>query len=147
MESLDPAQLYRPASLPRRLAAIFYDTLLLAAIEMVAAALWLPVFGEQAPAAHPLYHYYQLFLLLVAFTYFMGFWLHGGQTLGMRSWRLRLQMPDGGPPSFRQAALRFAVALLSLLSAGLGFWWALLDSKHRTWHDLASGTVLALEKR
>lgn len=137
----------RSAPLLRRLAASAYDALLLLAIEMVAAALWLPVFKDQAPAEHPLYQLYRLTLLLIAFAFFMGFWLRGGQTLGMRSWRLRLLAADGSAPSFRQAALRFAVAILSWLPAGLGFWWALLDSERRTWHDLASGTRLILEPK
>ena len=135
------------ASLPRRLAAIFYDTLLLVALEMVAAALWLPVFGDRPATEHPLYHLYQLSLLLVACAFFMGFWLHGGQTLGMRSWRLRLRTSEGGTPSFRQAALGFAGASRSWRPAGLGVWWALLDPKRRTWHDLLSGTVLVLEPK
>lgn len=136
-----------PAGLFRRLAAICYDCLLLLAIEMLAGALWLPIFGDRSPATHPLYHAYQAFLLLVAFAFLAGFWLKAGQTLGMRAWRLRLVGADGGRPTLRQAAIRFGVAILSWLPAGLGFWWALFDRKRRTWHDLASRTRIVLEPK
>jgi len=137
----------RPAHLLRRLAAILYDGLLLVAVEMLAAALWLPIFGDHPPASHPLYHLYQAFLLLVAFAFFAGFWLRGGQTLGMRAWRLRLHSSTGGPLSLRQSLIRFGIAILSWLVIGLGFLWSLLDPQRRTWHDLASGTMVLLEAK
>ncbi|PPU77947.1 MULTISPECIES: RDD family protein [Xanthomonas] len=66
-------------------------------------------------------------------------WHRGGQTLGMRPWRLRLQEPR---PTWRQAWTRYAVATLSLGLAGAGFWWAWLDRDRLTWHDRASRTRL-----
>jgi len=69
-------------------------------------------------------------------------WRRGGQTLGMRPWRLRLLGGDGGTPSSRSLWLRYAVGTLSLLLFGAGFWWSLLDREHLTWHDRASGTRL-----
>lgn len=69
-------------------------------------------------------------------------WRHGGQTLGMRPWRLRLQARDGGSPAWGSLWLRYVVGTLSLLAGGLGFWWAWLDRGRLTWHDRASGTRL-----
>jgi uncharacterized RDD family membrane protein YckC len=86
----------------------------------------------------------QLYLLLIAFAFFGWFWVHGGQTLGMRAWRLRLVSADGGPVSWKQAAIRFAAALLSWSCLGLGFFWALIDREKRAWHDRLSGTRLIL---
>jgi uncharacterized RDD family membrane protein YckC len=114
---------------------------------MVAAALWLPVFGDEPISSHPLRHVYQLFLLLVALAFFVGFWMHGGQTLGMRAWRLRLQNDDGGAPTLKQLLIRFCVAPLSWSAAGLGFLWSLADPQRRTWHDLASGTAIVHEAK
>ncbi|MFT3756456.1 MAG: RDD family protein [Pseudoxanthomonas sp.] len=67
-------------------------------------------------------------------------WRRGGQTLGMRPWRLRLVAADGGQPTWRALWLRYAVGTLSLLLGGLGFWWAWLDRGNLTWHDRVSGT-------
>ena len=75
-------------------------------------------------------------------------WARGGQTLGMRPWRLQVTGSDGQQPSTRALWLRYAVASLSLAAAGLGFWWAWLDRDRLTWHDRASNTrMLRLPKR
>ncbi|MFT4247779.1 MAG: RDD family protein [Pseudomonas sp.] len=69
-------------------------------------------------------------------------WRRGGQTLGMRPWRLHLTGGGDGPMPWRALWLRYLVGTLSLLAGGLGFWWAWLDREGRTWHDRASGTRL-----
>src|SRR5690606_28174362 len=67
-------------------------------------------------------------------------WRRGGQTLGMRPWRIRLVSDDGAAPSWRALWLRYLVGTASLLLAGLGFIWAWIDRDRLTWHDRASGT-------
>jgi len=74
-------------------------------------------------------------------------WRRGGQTLGMRPWRLRVTAIDGSAPSARALFKRFAVATVSLLLAGAGFWWAWIDRDRLTWHDRASATRLRREAR
>jgi len=69
-------------------------------------------------------------------------WRRGGQTLGMRPWRLQVVGRDGGAPTGRQLWMRYAVGTLSIALAGLGLWWALIDRERLTWHDRASGTRL-----
>ena len=67
-------------------------------------------------------------------------WGRGGQTLGMRPWRLKVVSTDALPPSSRALWIRYAMGTLSLLLGGLGFWWAWFDRDKLTWHDRASGT-------
>ena len=67
-------------------------------------------------------------------------WRRGGQTLGMRPWRIRVVAADGGAPAHGALWLRYAVGVLSLAAAGLGFWWAWIDRDRLAWHDRASGT-------
>ena len=74
-------------------------------------------------------------------------WRRGGQTLGMRPWRLRLAMADGGTPGWAALWRRYAVATLSLAAGGLGFWWAWLDRDRLTWHDRAAGTRMLHEPK
>lgn len=74
-------------------------------------------------------------------------WRRGGQTLGMRPWRLRVVAADGGQPGRRALLLRYAVGSVSLLLAGLGFWWAWLDRAGLAWHDRLSGTRMLREAR
>ncbi|KAF1708885.1 hypothetical protein CSC70_12350 [Pseudoxanthomonas kalamensis DSM 18571] len=78
----------------------------------------------------------------VAGVYATLSWRRGGQTLGMRPWRLAVRSVDGGTASLKSLWLRYAVATLSLLLAGIGFWWAWLDRDRLTWHDRFSGTRL-----
>jgi uncharacterized RDD family membrane protein YckC len=111
-----PASMAAPAKLPRRLAAIVYDGLLLVGLLIGATALALGLVvafigGEAFRATNPLAGnpFFQTYLLLVCFFFYGGFWTHGGQTLGMRAWRLRLQRRDGGGVGWWQALLRFLI--------------------------------------
>jgi uncharacterized RDD family membrane protein YckC len=65
----------------------------------------------------------------------------------MRPWRLQVLAADGQAASLSKLWLRYAVATLSLAAAGLGFLWSLVDAERRTWHDLASATVLVRRER
>lgn len=133
-----------PAALPYRLLAIVYDLLPLAALWMAtSAAMLLARGGERVTPNSPAAFVEFALLLGVTFAYFGLSWRRGGQTLGMRAWRLRVLRADGAAlPSWGALALRYLVTPLSLAAAGLGFLWSLIDHERRTWHDLASGTVL-----
>lgn len=63
-----------------------------------------------------------------------------GDTPGMRAAGLRLVDFDGRPPDREQRGMRQVAALLSVLSAGLGLVWALVDEESLTWHDHISKT-------
>jgi uncharacterized RDD family membrane protein YckC len=138
------------AGLLRRLAALLYDSLLLLALWFATSALVLAVSGGLlSQADRPLWLLYVLrtCLLLVTFLFWAGFWTHGGQTLGMRAWRLKLVNDQGGPVSWPQAAWRCLAALLSLAPLGLGYLWILIDREQCAWHDRLSGTrVVVLPK-
>lgn len=79
-------------------------------------------------------------LLVIALTFFCGFWAHGGQTVGMRAWRIRVVRADGTALGWRLAVARFAAGLVALVPAGLGFWWCWLDAERRGWHDRLTRT-------
>ncbi len=97
------------AGLGKRLMALIYDALLLVAVLFLAMALLLLLMrGESLPAGNPLL---SLYLLGVSYLFFGWFWTHGGQTLGMRAWRLRLQQQDGRNINWQQAAIRVFGAL------------------------------------
>ncbi len=130
------------AALWRRLAALFYDLLVLVAIWMFAAALILLAFhGEVDVARQPaLYHFVlQATLLLLSGLYFVVSWSKGGQTIGMRAWKVRILDNNGQPPRARQSLLRFVLALISLIGA-FGFIWCLFDADRRAWHDVMAKT-------
>lgn len=126
----------------RRLAAILYDTILLAAVLFFASLVATPLLGE-APSVTALL-FFRLYLVLVSFAFFAWFWSHGGQTLGMRAWRIRLRNRMPGQVSLWQLMLRFIVATSSWLFFGLGFLWSLFDKEKLTWHDRFSMTELVV---
>ncbi len=128
----------RLSLLARRAGAALYDGFLLAALWLVAT---LPVLGARGGAAVPPGTvWFELYLLGVAFLFHGWFWTHGGQTLGLRTWRLRVVRDDGRPLGWADAARRFAAALAALAPAGLGWLWMLADPQGRAWHDRFSRT-------
>jgi uncharacterized RDD family membrane protein YckC len=127
-----------PPGLLRRLAAITYDTLLLTAVLFAATAVLLPV--TEGEAIRPGSGWFSAYLVAVSFVYFGWFWTHGGQTLGMRSWRLRLVGAGKNGATWPQALARFVAAGFSWLAFGAGFLWLLVDPARLTWHDRISAT-------
>lgn len=114
-----------PAGIFRRLAAVAYDALLLIALLFVASFAFLPLTGGEAILASTqgaISHLYHALLVLLAFGYFGLCWTRGGQTLGMRAWRIRLQAPGGVSPDWKDAALRFALGATITLLAVAGGW-------------------------
>lgn len=124
----------------RRLAAIFYDIWLIAAIWMLGVTVDTFI-GAGSEGSHL---GLQLYAIASTAGFFAWFWMHGGQTLGMRAWRLKLLSLDGTNVSMRQSLIRFAGALLSMLALGLGYLWIMIDRDGMSWHDRLSGTRLVL---
>lgn len=140
-----------PAGLLRRLGALLYDTLLIVALMMIATALFLPLTGGEAVSAetHPtLTVVYQLVLLSLLVAFYGYFWTRGGQTLGMAAWRLRVEREDHGLLTWPDTLRRLAWAAVSLLCAGAGLLWVVVDRERRAWHDRLSRTrVVVVPKR
>lgn len=143
---------YPAASLVKRLMAIIYDLLLLLAMSFVTGIITstLTTFivnnGNAITPDHPFYLVNQLIILcvltLTALIFYGWFWTHGGQTLGMKTWRIQLVSEDGGIISWKQATIRFFAAVISWCFLGLGFLWSLIDRDSRCWHDMLSSTRL-----
>jgi uncharacterized RDD family membrane protein YckC len=128
----------------RRLGALLYDGLLVIAILMIAAAIATIVSKVTSGSSEPYKTHVWLFrawLLLCVFVFFAWFWTHGGQTLGMRAWKLRLQQADGSNIGWLQAVLRFVSACLTL---GLGLLWVLVDQRKRSLYDRISHSEVVL---
>lgn len=151
-----PSQAAKPYLL-LRLLALFYDLWPVVAVWMLISALFNAGYyfaghseREILETASPLGVLLWLCCLLATGAYAVASWARGGQTLGMRPWRLRVVGVgvDGVVPTHTQLIRRFLVGIPSLLLGGLGFWWAWIDRDRLTWHDRASGTrIVRVEKR
>jgi uncharacterized RDD family membrane protein YckC len=143
---------------------MLYESLLLFGVVFVAD--WL--FSTLAQQRHALQfrHAGQIWLFLVLALYFVWFWSHGGQTLAMKTWRIKLVTKAGMPVGFWQAFLRYVFAwfwfvpglaiawlmgakgwMLILIPIANMIAWAMtiyLDPKRNFLHDRLAGTQLVL---
>jgi len=134
----------RYAGLFRRLFAIFYDCFLLAAILFIAAAVAMAINQGKAIETDSSFRpIYMIIMFAICYLYFSWFWINGGQTLGMKTWRIQLRHADADKNvDWMTASVRFFTAIFSWGVFGLGFLLSLFDKKNRCWHDLSSKTVL-----
>ena len=138
------------AGFGRRLAALLYDSVLLAALLVVftSGAVFLNHRRaiELATAGAWVY-LYRAGLVGVIAGYYLLNWTRSGQTLGMRAWHLRAVTAAGKPLSLKAAALRFACGVLAWAPAALGVLWLYLDPERLALHDRLSNTrVVHLER-
>jgi uncharacterized RDD family membrane protein YckC len=147
-----------PAPVWRRVGALVYDGLLLCALWMSATLLMLLVLRNALETdVSPLLM--QPVLFAIGLFFFSGFWTRGGQTLGMRAWRLQVRRLDGGPLRWPIAALRYVAGLVPLIAS----LWAykhvgppalaltllvylpcLLDGSRRALNDWVAGTEVVV---
>jgi len=109
----------------RRVVSLAYEALVLCAVLALGATPFITLTqGMEHVVARPLL---QLYLAALAGAYFVCQWRGGGQTLPMKTWRLRLVHRNGSVLTLRQAVQRYCLALAGLLAFGAGFAWALVD--------------------
>ncbi|AKJ28490.1 RDD family protein [Caldimonas brevitalea] len=155
--------LHMAPPLRRRLACFIYEGVLLFGVVMLAGLL----FSSLTQQRHALQgrHELQAFMFGVLALYFVWFWSHGGQTLAMKTWRIRLVNLRGEPVGYGRASLRFVcswVWFLPSLGASWLFSWqgkgvlfgamlawvllyaglALLHPRRQYWHDVLCQTQL-----
>jgi uncharacterized RDD family membrane protein YckC len=123
---------------------MLYESLLL--LGVLALAFVLPElvigmnFGELPPGWILLGH-----VFLVLLSYFFWFWRHGGQTLAMKTWKIRLVAGQScNAPTNMQLFLRYVLCWPSLLFYGAGIFWALFDRDRQFLHDRLAGTRLVM---
>jgi len=131
----------------RRLAALLYDLLLLFGVLMIAVTfLVVPyelIVGVPFPHDEHFHRFgLRLYLVTTIALFFMFFWVRGGQTLGMRTWHLRLVREDGSSLRPGDALVRLVWATLCLAPAGAGLLWMLLDQDRLACYDRLSHTRL-----
>lgn len=135
----------RPASLVRRLGSALYDLLLTLALAMIATFPFLLLAGDATHGWKR--HVLQAWILAVVGAYYVGFWTRGGQTLPMKTWRIRLVRADtGGAVNAGRAVHRYLLAVLGFAAVGLGFAWAFFDRDRLFLHDRLAGTMLVMDR-
>jgi len=123
----------------KRIAALVYDTLIIAALLVLASAIAMIVvtafLGSEAITEQQILIENPLFfswLLFCWFYYYYWCWQKAGQTLGMKTWKIKLITEDGKQMSLKNALIRFASGMFGLANV-----WLCLPGK-RGWHDILS---------
>lgn len=137
------------AALGWRCLALFYDLWPALALCLLLSAVILALRPDHqafAPWSYgQLITYFFCWLLIGAYTVLS--WWRGGQTLGMRPWRLVVLAADGSPANLRALCLRYCLSTLSLAMFFVGFLWSLIDKQDRALHDIGSRTMLLRKAR
>jgi len=134
-----PAEALATPGLVRRLAAFVYEGVLLFGVLMIAGYLYSSLTQQH----HALQGHtgLQAFLFVVLAIYFVWFWSHGGQTVAMRAWHLRLVTHDGQPVSQPRAALRYLASWVWFVPALAAAWLAELHSAAQIFALMAVGVI------
>ena len=123
----------------RRFASILYDSFLIFSLYFFIAALIVTLNNGQAfDQSVFLTYVFRLGFLAAWVLFFSWFWSHGGQTLGMRAWKIKVVSEAGTNLTLTRAMLRFSMSLLSFLCLGIGYLWAVFDNEHYTLQDRLS---------
>jgi uncharacterized RDD family membrane protein YckC len=126
----------------KRTAAIIYELFLLIAVFSIVTFLFILIFGD---ATEGLNHFaLQVILWFVGGMYFVFSWVRTGQTLAMKTWRIKLESMGGESLSLNRATLRYVLATAGLMFFGAGFIWALFDREGLYLHDRLIGARLRL---
>ena len=131
-----------------RLIAYIIDAFIIGVVVTVVAIILTPLLvagsnSENTGATAAAVFLYVFVVLLVSVSYFPFFWARGGQTPGMRFFRLRVVSDaDGSRISGGTAVIRLIGLWISFLIFYLGIIWILVDGRRRGWHDLIAGTIV-----
>jgi len=125
------------ASLRLRLISLAYEGLLLCAVLFLSSYLYLSL-ARDAQAGWPR-TLFQAYLLSVSGVYFVFCWTRTGQTLPMKTWRMRVVTEHGDAVGVNRALWRYLLAIPGMLS-GISLLWAPFDRERQFLHDRLAGT-------
>ncbi len=124
----------------RRMTCMIYEFLLLISVLFIAGFIFHLIYHDtESPYFKPIF---QLYLLSIAGIYLMWFWTHGGQTLAMQTWRIRIVSSNGESVSKWQAIARYFLAVTSISIFGCGLLWAFFDREGQFLYDRLAGTKI-----
>lgn len=148
MSTANPTE-YSTPSLMRRFAAMGYDSLLLMAISILYSAITtginvaingVPATGERISWGNLGGVVFIGWLFSIGY-FFCYFWHKSGQTLGMKTWRIKIVNDDDlNCPSYTRCIVRFLCAPFSLCLLGAGYWLMYTNAERQTLHDKISRT-------
>ena len=125
------------ASLRLRLVSLVYEGILLCTVLFVSAYLFLSLARDAQSGLSRVI--FQVYLLSMCGAYFVFCWARTGQTLPMKTWRMRIVTEEGGALTVGRAFKRYLLAIPGMLS-GISLLWAPFDRERQFLHDRLAGT-------
>ncbi|QDC43279.1 RDD family protein [Methylophilus medardicus] len=122
----------------KRYLAVIYELLLMLALTLALTAAYVLLVGDASHGWKRLG--LQGLLWLVMGAYFVRCWVVSGQTLASQTWKFKVVSADGRLLDLPHAMMRYVLAGVLLLPAGLTLWWALLDREQQFLHDRLLGS-------
>ena len=125
----------------KRILALVYDSLLIAAIVLVLSLLLVLVNGGY-PESGSFVSFIQFFILVFAGPIFYSyFWIaNKGQTTGMQAWKIQLVTIDETELNIKKTMLRCLISTISFACFGMGYLWILYDKDNLSWSDILTKT-------
>ena len=125
----------------KRILALVYDSLLIAAIVLVLSLLLVLVNGGY-PESGSFVSFIQFFILVFTGPIFYSyFWIvNKGQTTGMQAWKIKLVTMDETELNIKKTMLRCLISTISFAFIGLGYLWILYDKEDLSWSDKLTKT-------
>ena len=135
-------QTNKKVSLLRIVAATTYDSLLLLGVWFLVGSLALGIkflYTGEVSSLNPVAG--MSLVILSTWLYFALFWIYGGKTLGMSSWKLRIISQDGNQITIIQTIIRFLSNIFTISFAGIPLFLRRLNN-NRSLSDLLSKTSI-----
>ena len=141
------SNVFTKATAIKRILAFIYDLFLIIPLMMLTALFWLPF--NNGLAIEPGNSLYPLMIssasILTPILFYTYFWYKGGQTLGMKSWKLKIVSVNGKPLTKKQSATRASLLIFSFAFIIVGFNTAyLLNFKIQAFIPLAFALIALL---
>ena len=133
----------KKVSLLRIVAATVYDSLLMLGVWFLIGSLALGVkfvFTGEVSSLHPVTG--MSLVILSTWLYFAMFWIYGGKTLGMSSWKLRIVSQDGNQITIIQTIIRFLTNIFTVSLAGFPLFLRRISKNNRSLSDFLSKTSI-----
>ena len=129
----------------KRYLAVIYEALLMLALALVSTAVYIMLVGDASSGWKRLG--LQVLLWAAIGVYFVRCWVVTGQTLASQTWKLKVVDAHGQLLHKQQAVMRYLVASMLMLPAGITLWWAIFDREQQFLHDRLLGSrIIELPK-
>ena len=133
----------KKVSLLRIVAATVYDSILMLGVWFLVGSIALGikfVFTGEVSSLSPLTG--MSLVILSTWLYFAVFWIYGGKTLGMSSWKLRIISHDGSQITIIQTIIRFLSNIITISLAGIPLFFRRINKNNRSLSDFLSKTSI-----